>query len=239
MNSIIHVYRATFECRMFDGRFSRRPLPAPPSRHQSPFRSARQWPISVRRSHSQQVGRTFGLPGRRPHMPVLALYYSRVSTASVESVQQFEAAIARKLSARSSSSGGGGGTPATVTALFAPSSPSGPQDLLSLLTSSTHLVSRAPAWARPPFHTRLLHCSPPVRPRAAQAAMRQANDVSALLCSLHTFTRALFMYSTQHSHPLPTSSPPLSPTSSPPQLRPRVLLQPPHQSRRRCCRVEK
>jgi hypothetical protein len=67
-----------------------------------------------------------------------------VSAASVESVQQFEAAIARKLSARSSSGsssggGGGGGTPATVTALFAPSSPSRPQDLLSLLTSSTHL----------------------------------------------------------------------------------------------------
>ena len=94
--------------------------------------------ISVRRSHSQQVGRKFCLPGRRPHMPVLVSYYSRVSAASVESVQQFEAAIARKLSARSSSSGGG--TPATVTALFAPSSPSRPQDLLSLLTSSTHLV---------------------------------------------------------------------------------------------------
>jgi hypothetical protein len=55
----------------------------------------------------------------------------------VESVQQFEAAIARKLSARSSS---GGSTPATVTALFAPSSPSGPQDLLSLLASGTHPV---------------------------------------------------------------------------------------------------
>jgi hypothetical protein len=95
-------------------------------------------------------------------------YYSRVFTASVESAQEFEAAIARKLAAQN------GGIPGAVNVFFAPSSPLAPLDLLSLLSCSSHLILTCDGRLRIPF---LRDAAPPAAAPPASCLHQVEDDL--------------------------------------------------------------